>query len=51
MNFQTEPGRQYFSESYKTITTHATITAGYILSVITITIIDGYIPLVFDREF
>jgi hypothetical protein len=29
MALQTEPGRRYFTESCKTITTHATITDGY----------------------
>ena len=44
-----ETGRRYFTESCQTIITHATITNGYILSVITITIIDGIYLSVFDR--
>jgi hypothetical protein len=44
-----ETGRRYFTESCKTITTHATITDGYIPSVFTITITNGIYMSVFDR--
>jgi len=51
MALHTEPDRRYFTESCKNITTHATITDENFSSVITITIADGYISLVLDREF
>jgi hypothetical protein len=44
-----ENDRRYFTESCKTITTHATITDRYIPSVFTITITDGIYLSVFDR--
>jgi len=47
MTLQTEPGRRYFTESCKKITTHATITDRYIPSMFTITVIDG----IFRRYF
>ena len=44
-----ENGCRYFTESCKTITTHATITNGYIPSVFTITITNGIYLSLFDR--
>jgi hypothetical protein len=49
MALQMEPDRQCFTESCKKITTHATITNGYIPSVFTITITDGIYASVFDN--
>jgi len=43
MTLQMEPSRQYFTESCKKTTTHATITDKYIPLVFTVDITDGYI--------
>jgi hypothetical protein len=42
MAFQTKTGCRYFTENCQIITTHATITDGYI-PLVSITITDGYI--------
>jgi hypothetical protein len=51
MTLQTEPSRQYFTKSCKKITTHATITNGYIPLVFTIDITDETYMSVMYIEF